>query len=288
MKLKNIYTQNSSTQISYEVFPPKNDLDYQKTEKLFEEINKLLQFNPALISVTYGAGGSNKNNSFSIVKSLVEKKINIMPHFTCICSDKKSIEFQIQELKKMNIENILALRGDEPQECEVCYRDFRYANELVKFLKETTSFSVGVAGYPEGHIEASDIDTDIKNLKKKVLAGGEVIFTQLFFDNKKLYKYLEKIRKEGIDIPVVAGILPIISYEQLEKMLSLAKVTFPKKLFEKIEKFKNNKDDIKKLGIDFATAQCEDLIKNEIKGLHFYTLNKAFSTSEILKNLNIK
>lgn len=285
MKLNDIYNKEK-TQISYEVFPPKNDTDETKTSKLFDEILSLKKYKPALISVTYGAGGSNKEHSYEIVKYLSEKNLNVMPHFTCICSSKIQIESYLNDLKTLNIENILALRGDEPKDNTICYIDFRYANELVEYLHLHTKFAIAVAGYPEGHLQAPDLNTDIKNLKKKLNAGGNVIFTQMFFDNDKFFKYKELLEKENISNPVIAGILPILSYEQLEKMLSLAKVTLPKKLMDTLEKYKYNKDDIKKIGIDFATEQCQDLIDNKIKGIHFYTLNKSYSTSKILDNLN--
>lgn len=285
MKLKDIY-KSENTNISYEIFPPKNDINGDKMSRLFEEIELLKKFSPALISVTYGAGGSNKNNSFNIVKHLTDCKLNVMPHFTCVCSSKKEIDSYLENLKTINIENILALRGDEPKDNNICYLDFRYANELVEYLRQITEFSIGVAGYPEGHILAPDIHTDIKNLKKKITAGADVIYTQMFFDNNKFFQYIELLEKENINIPVVAGILPILSYEQLEKMLSLAKITLPKKLMEKLDKYKDNKDDIKKIGIDFATEQCQELISNKVKGIHFYTLNKSYSTVKILKNLN--
>lgn len=285
MKLNDIYNKEK-TQISYEVFPPKNDTDGTKTSKLFDEILSLKKYKPALISVTYGAGGSNKEHSYEIVKYLSEKNLNVMPHFTCICSSKTQIESYLNDLKTLNIENILALRGDEPKDNNICYLDFRYANELVEYLHLHTKFAIAVAGYPEGHLQAPDLNTDIKNLKKKLNAGGNVIFTQMFFDNDKFFKYKELLEKENISNPVIAGILPILSYEQLEKMLTLAKVTLPKKLMDTLEKYKYNKDDIKKIGIDFATEQCQDLIDNKIKGIHFYTLNKSYSTSKILDNLN--
>ncbi len=288
MNLKDIYSQDNKTVISYEIFPPKNDETGEKTEKLYSEIAELNKFSPALISVTYGAGGSNKAQSLEIVQELCAKKFNVMPHFTCVCSNKEQINKYLSELSKLNIENILALKGDEPQDCLVCHRDFRYANELVEYLKSETNFSIAVAGYPEGHIEAPDLQTDIKNLKRKINAGSDAIFTQMFFDNDKFFRYIELLEKENIKVPVIAGILPILSYQQLDKMLSLAKVTVPKKLMENLEKFKDNKDDIKKLGIDFATEQCAQLIENGVKGLHFFTLNKSYSVSNILKNLTFE
>jgi len=285
MKLKDIYSQNK-TNISFEVFPPKDDINGEKTEKLFDEISLLKQYNPALISVTYGAGGSNKDKSYSIVKKLVNQNINVMPHFTCVCSSKSQIDAYLNDLIKLNIENILALRGDEPQNNDVCYIDFKFANELVEYLNHKTDLSIAVAGYPEGHVLASDLKTDIQYLKKKVNAGADVIITQMFFDNDKLYNYIDLLENEKITKPVIAGILPIISYKQLDKMLNIAKVTLPKKLIDSIEKYKYNNEDIKKLGIDFATEQCQNLIENNIKGIHLYTLNKSYSALQILKNLN--
>ena len=287
MKISDIYNNKTSLPLSFEVFPPKGDEIDSKIDRLIDELNILKKFNPKLVSVTYGAGGSNRDTSFEIVNRLMADEFNVMPHFTCICTKRSTIRAHFNELQKMNIENVLALRGDEPKDNKICYMDFKYANELVEYLKSFTDFSIGIAGYPEGHISAPDLNTDILNLKKKVDAGGDVIFTQLFFDNSKFYNYLELLKRNNINIPVVAGILPISSYAQLDKMLSLAKVTIPDALLSKIEKFKDNNDDIKKLSIEYATKQCLDLIKNNVDGLHFYTLNKSYSTAKILENINL-
>jgi methylenetetrahydrofolate reductase (NADPH) len=297
MRLKEIYSQRKTQKnmffeeklpvISFEVFPPKDDPDNAKTQGLYREFDLLKKFNPSLVSVTYGAGGSNREKSFDIVKTLCEKDFTVMPHFTCVCSSKNEIEKQLQEINSLNIENILALRGDEPQDINVCHLDFKYANELVKYIKSNTDLSIAVAGYPEGHIDAPDLFTDIDNLKRKIDEGAEAIFTQMFFDNEKFYNYIHLVRDAGIDLPVVAGILPIISYQQIERMLTLAKVTMPVSLKNQLEKYKDNNADIKKLGIEFATYQCSQLFDTEVAGLHFYTLNKAHSVSEILENLSV-
>jgi len=288
LSLKNIYN-SEKVAVSYEIFPPKNDDNFEKLNKLYLELEALKKYSPELISVTYGAGGSNRCLSLDIISYIYNNfNINVMPHFTCICSQKSDIKTYLSEIEKYEIKNILALRGDEPKDITVCYRDFRYANELVEFIKSVTTLSVAVAGYPEGHIDAPDLDFDILNLKRKVDAGGEVIFTQMCFDNDKFYRYIEKIRSANITAPIVFGMLPILSFSQFEKMMSMAKVSVPKKLLEDLYKYKDNPDDIKKLGIDFATEQAEDLLASElINGLHFYTLNKAYSTSKILDNLHL-
>lgn len=270
MNLKEIYSNNKQPVISFEIFPPKED-----EENLLNEIEILKQFNPAFISLTCGAGGK-ENKSFELLKKI--KNVNLMPHFTCISSSKQSVEDGLTEIENMGIKNILALRGDIPQDTELICHDFNFANELVSFIKEKTDLSIGVAGYPESHIESPDLKTDIENLKKKVDAGADVIFTQLFFDNNKFYDFTERVKNAGINLPVAAGIMPVISKKQVEKMVSMARITMPEELKNAMEKY----DCLKDFGIDFAAKQCEDLIKNEVKGLHFFTLNKSYSTTKIL------
>ncbi len=273
MNLKEIYSDNKQPVISFEVFPPKDS-----DENLLSEINILKQYNPAFISLTCGAGGK-ENKSFELLKKI--KEVNLMPHFTCISSSKQSVEEGLKEIEAMGIENILALRGDIPQDPELICHDFNFANELVSFIKERTNLSIGVAGYPEGHIESPDLKTDIENLKRKVAAGADVIFTQLFFDNNKFYDFIERVRNAGIEIPIAAGIMPVISKKQIERMVSMAKITVPQELQNAMQKY----DCLKDFGIDFAAKQCKDLIKNGVQGLHFFTLNKSYSTTKILNNI---
>lgn len=288
MKLNEIYEGRVTTskripKVSFEVFPPKGG--EKEFPALYQELNVLKKYNPALVSLTWGAGGNN-NNSMELVKSLLlDLKLNVMAHFTCICNSKENVEKHIKEIESLGIENVLALRGDEPQEIDVCHNDFRYANELVSFIKSKTDLSIAVAGYPEGHIEAPDLKTDIENLKRKVDCGADVIYTQLFFDNDKYFSYVENVRKQGIEIPIIPGIMPVISYKQVERMTSMARISVPAKLRENLEKFKDCPDDMKKFGIEYASVQCNKLIDSGVCGLHFYTLNKAYSTSHILDNI---
>ena len=276
MKLREIYSTDK-TVISFEVFPPKSE-----PEKLLKETAILANHNPAFISLTYGAGG-NENKSFNLLKNIKNAGINVMPHFTCITSSKENIEKDIKKLSQLGVENILALRGDIPQDKSLMKHDFHYANELVSFIKEKTNLSVGVAGYPEGHIESPDLKTDIDNLKRKVDAGADAIFTQLFFENGFFFDYVNRVRDAGITIPVIAGIMPVISKKQVNKMTSMANISVPKKLKEALEKYKDN--DLLDFGIEFASEQCRGLIKENVKGLHFYTLNKSYSTDKILNNI---
>ena len=281
MKLKEIYANKENFKISFEVFPPK---ETDKYKNLYSELGNLKKYNPAFISLTWGAGGNN-NNSVNLIKTFKNMGFEIMPHFTCVSSSKKFVGEHLAKLKELNIENILALRGDLPEDESQRYTDLNYANELVEYIKHNSDLSIGVAGYPEGHIEAENLEADIKNLKRKVNAGADVIFTQLFFDNNIFYKYLEKLDKENITIPIVPGIMPILSKKQIDRMTSLAKITIPNKLKNCIEKYGESNSDMQKFGVEFGYTQCEDLIKNGIKGLHFYTLNKSKSVNEILKNI---
>ena len=207
-----------------------------------------------------------------------------MPHLTCICNSFENVDSALNLFENLNIQNILALRGDIPDDKTLCNFDFHYANELVNYIKQKKDFSIAVAGYPEGHIESPNIDTDIENLKKKVDEGADVIYTQLFFDNTKIYSYIEKIQKKGINIPVVAGIMPILSKKQIEKMTNLAKISLPDEVLFAI----NNCDNLSEFGIEYATKQCIDLIENQIHGLHFYTLNRHKSVEAILNNIKEK
>ena len=276
MKLREIYNTDK-TAISFEVFPPKENSD-----KLLEEIKKLKQHNPSFISLTYGAGG-NENKSFELLKQIQNTGINVMPHFTCITSTKDNVKKNINTLLDLKVENILALRGDIPDDKELQKHDFAHASDLVEFIKHNTSLSIGVAGYPEGHIESRNLDTDINYLKAKVDKGADVIFTQLFFDNDKFYKFVDKANKAGINIPIIPGIMPILSEKQVNKMVNLAQITVPTNLKENICKLKDK--DLIEFGIEYASTQCENLIKNGVKGLHFYTLNKSYSTNQILNNI---
>jgi len=206
--------------------------------------------------------------------------LNVMPHFTCVGSSYNMVQGYIREIENLGIENILALRGDLPE--DDCLLDFEYANDLVNFIHQKSSLSIGVAGYPECHIECKNIDKDIENLKKKIDAGADAIFTQLFFNNEKFYRYVDKVRAAGINAPIIAGIMPIRSKKQIEKMVSIANVEIPERLKNQLEQFPQN---IKKIGVEFAINQCQDLIDNDIAGLHFFTLNHADQTSEILDNI---
>lgn len=285
MELSEIYEKERcgiigdfTPKISFEIFPPKSS----NISELFEELRILKKYNPVLVSLTYGASGGLNRFSYEDLKSIRDLEFNLMPHFTCVSMLKDEIEKHIISVENLGIENILALRGDIPDYINPQELDFTHANELVEFIQAKTTLSIGVAGYPEGHIESKNLKEDIKYLKKKVEAGASAVFTQLFFENDKLYRYIETVKNAGINCPVIAGIMPVRSLKQIEKMTSMARVTVPKKFVQKLEKFPN---DTKQIGTEFAIEQCQNLIENGVTSLHFFTLNHSDQTSEILDNI---
>lgn len=281
MELSEIYQDRINSKdlkISFEIFPPKNN----DISDLFEELRILKKFNPVLISLTYGANGGANRFSTEDFKSIRDLEFNLMPHFTCVSALKNEIEKHITSIENIGVENILALRGDLPKYICETELDFKHANELVEFIKEKTTLSIAVAGYPEGHIECKNLQQDIDYLKMKVDKGASAIFTQMFFENDKFYRFVDNVRKAGIRIPIIAGIMPIRSYKQIDKMISIARITFPDKLKEKLI---NNPQDSLKIGTDFAIKQCNDLIENEVNNLHFFTLNHSDQVSKILENI---
>jgi len=291
LRLSEIYKNQTSPVISFEVFPPKGDGEEykQKVDKLFNELNILKQFNPQLISVTYGAGGSTREKTFDLVLN-IKKEMNIEPmaHFTCVNFNKKQILEYVKKLEDSGIENILALRGDPPIGIEhfiAPENGFSHASELVKYIKENTNLSVAVAGYPEKHPEAISFEDDLKYLTQKVNLGADVIYTQLFFDNNDYFKFVDKLNKLGINKPIIPGIMVIQTFNQIDRIINLSGSKIPKNYLDKITKYQNSPEDLKQIGIEYSIEQVKELKSNGVKGLHFYPLNKSYAVSEVIKNI---
>ena len=283
MKISDILKQ-INTSISFEFFPPKTE---EAEKQLFQTIKDLELLNPTFVSVTYGAGGSTRDRTRKIVKRIYEEiNLTVMAHLTCIGHTKKELIEILQDYKSIGIENILALRGDIPinqENFDVPKDGCLHANELVELIRNNFGnyFSIGVACYPEGHPESPNLERDIYYFKKKVEAGAEFAITQMFFKNEYFYSYLEKIRKEGINIPIIPGIMPITNFKQIRKFASMCGATIPEELVKRLEKYENSPEMVKEIGIEYATEQCIDLLKHNVKGLHFYTLNKSDATIQI-------
>lgn len=287
MKIGEILKQ-INTSISFEFFPPK---DEKGEKQLFETIKKLQLLKPTFVSVTYGAGGSTRDRTRNIVKKIHEEtSLTVMAHLTCIGHTKKELLDILEDYKNIGIQNILALRGDIPagQEDFIFPKDgCKYANELVSLIRENFGdwFSIGVAAYPEGHPESPNLERDIYYFKKKVEAGADFAITQMFFDNKYFYDYLDLCQKEGINIPIIPGIMPITNFKQIRKFALMCGATIPEYLVKKLEKYQDIPEEVEKIGIEYAVEQCEDLLKHNVKGLHFYTLNKSKATLQIYNKI---
>ena len=288
MKLRDLF-QNKPRVLSFELFPPKRD---GNLEGLFQTVEELKKLGPDYISITYGAGGSTRDMTYDIAVRL--KRVGALPlmHFTCVGHSRSEIKQLLEKVKTAGIENLLALRGDPPKG-ETAFvpapDGFRYANELVQFIRsQGFDFCLGVAGYPEGHPEAKSKEEDLLNLRRKVESGGQFIVTQLFFDNKDYFEFVEKIRKINIMAPVQPGIWLLTDYVQIEKICHLSGAKYPQALKEMVEPVKEDKVKVAQVGIEYATRQCEELLKKGAPGIHFYVMNKSRSVSAVLENLKAK
>lgn len=275
--------------ISFEVFPPKRTDDIAILYKAIEELKEI---NPDFVSVTYGAGGSTRDKTVEI-SNYIKNDLDLvtMSHLTCVNSTKDDIEEVLKQLKDKGIDNILALRGDPPAGQEsftVTDGGFRYASELISFIKSKYDFSIGVAGYPEGHTEASSIEADIKNLKIKADSGADFIITQLFFNNDDFFRFMDLCDKNNISIPVLPGIMPILNYKSVMKITSLCGAKIPLKLAEQIEKYKDSPEEVEKIGTEYALNQINDLIQQKVCGIHFYGMNKSRIIKDIYNSIKNK
>lgn len=286
-KIADILKEKKKT-YSFEFFPPKTD---SGRKKLIEETAKVYAgLRPDWFSVTYGAGGSTRQATMEIVDELQRRyDVPVMHHFTCVGHSQDDLKRIIGDMKKRNIRNILALRGDAPEgekEWKPAPDGLEYCYQLIKLIKTYGDFfSIGVAGFPEGHIDSPDKETDSKYLKIKIDAGGEFVITQLFFDNKDYFEYLDRVKKIGVNVRILPGILPITNYQTLLKFCNTCGASIPEKVHDIFRPLDGNDEATYKAGVDFAVEQCNDLLKGVSPGLHFYSLNKVEPTREILSKV---
>jgi len=268
--------------ISFEVFPPKKEGDL---EKIFNNIKALEEENPDFFSVTYGAGGSSKDTTLKVAEFISKRGYNGLTHLTGITSTKDEIDDIIKECKSKGIENILALRGDYPQDERQLKNDFKYASDLIKYISSKGDFSIGAAFYPETHLESKNFEKDLKNLKMKVDSGADFLISQLFFDNNLFYKYLAKFNTYKINVPVIAGVFPVTNARQAKRVVELTDCSFPEKFKRILYKYQDNDEALKEAGIAYATNQIIDLLSWGIDGVHIYTMNRPDVTKEIMNNI---
>jgi len=288
LKISDILAQKKTT-LSFEFFPPKTPAGF---DKLFETVQQFRYLSPAYVSVTYGAGGSTRENTRNLVARIQnETGITAVAHLTCVGASKDDIRQILQNYKEAKIENILALRGDMPKNAVdfVPAKDgFEYASELVEFTKKNfPNMGVGVAGFPEGHPATPNRLVEIDNLKRKIDSGAEYICTQLFFNNNDFYDFCERCEIAKINVPVIAGIMPITSIANMQRIAELSLgARIPAKLLKAVYRAPND-EYVEKVGIHWAAEQVNDLIENGVRGIHFYTLNKFEQIHKICESIGI-
>ncbi len=271
---------------SFEFFLPKPP---QNMEQFFAAIGKLKELGPDFVTLTYGAGGSERSRTVEMA-GRISKEIGLLSvcHLTCISHTKAEIREILAQIKSQGIENIVALRGDPPKDGALVpqeERELPYAKDLVETIRTENGFAVAVGGYPEVHPEAASAQEDLRRLKEKVDAGADWVITQLFFENAAYFDFVRRARAAGISIPIVPGIMPVTNFSQLKRFTNMCGVALPPKLLEDLKSIAEDREAVVQYGIDYALAQCRELLAGGAPGIHFYTLNKTRSTTRILSAL---
>lgn len=271
---------------SFEFFPPKDQVG---VDRLFDTVARLQAYDPAYVSVTYGAGGSTRRLTVDLVTRIKrEVGLEAMAHLTCVGATREEIRGVLDQLQAAGIDNVLALRGD-PQKGETTFvkseGGFGYASELTAFIRESYDFCLAGACYPESHPESASAVADLENVKLKVMAGVEVLVTQLFFDSRDYFSFVARARAAGINVPIIAGIMPITNLSQVKRFTALCGAMIPGPLLARLEAAGSDLVLVQQIGVEHATAQCRELIDGGAPGIHFYTLNRSPATVEVLERL---
>lgn len=288
MRLTDIFS-SSPFAVSIEIFPPKTE---SGDDALRRHLTTLVEHDPAFVSCTYGAGGSTRDRTIGWCREIQSDfQRTAMAHFTCVGSTREELQEWLDQAAAAGIQNIMALRGDPPQG-EQSFRavdgGLKYANELVEMIREHSQpFGIGVAGYPEKHIEAPSMDADLTNLKRKVDAGADAIFTQLFFDNDNFFRFRDRCDELGVRIPIVPGIMPITNFARIKRITTMCGTVFPQELSDRLEAVQEDDQAQFEIGVEYAIQQCQQLRENGVPGIHFYALNKSQACQKILDSLAV-
>ncbi len=285
-----IYGQNKPV-LSIELFPPKSEAGQANLD---QELLSLVRHRPAFISVTYGAGGSTRDKTLSLVQDIRRRfgaayGLEAVPHFTCVGSSRQDVRDYVDQAIAQGACNMVVLRGDPPAgatQFQPAPDGLRHADELVAFIRaHTDQLDLAVAGYPEGHVECRHLEQDVANLKRKVDAGASVVLTQLFYDNDDFYRFRDVASRQGITIPIIPGIMPITRFSQIQRITALCGARIPDALAEGLMAHADGTDDQQQVGVDYAIEQCRDLLEHGVPGLHIFTLNKGRATSRLVDAL---
>ncbi|MGN0173205.1 MAG: methylenetetrahydrofolate reductase [Acutalibacteraceae bacterium] len=282
MKVIDIIKDNKP-KLSFEVFPPKTSANFESVKSAAEKIADL---NPSYMSVTYGAGGGTSDFTVELASDLMKKGVTPITHLTCVSSSEDKIEHELDKIKSKGIENILALRGDIPEGLDRDKLKYHYAYELINKIKEyNDDFCIGGACYPETHPESENSYSDIESLRIKTQSGCEFLTTQMFFDNNILYNFIMRLLKVGVDVPVVAGIMPVTNAKQIKRIMSISGSALPQRFIRIVDRFADNPSALKQAGIAYATEQIIDLYANGINNVHVYSMNNPDVAEKIKNNL---
>ncbi|HPF88113.1 MAG TPA: methylenetetrahydrofolate reductase [Candidatus Limiplasma sp.] len=269
--------------VSCEVFPPR---EFARCEEAKQVVREIAALKPLFISVTYGAAGLTPQFTRDIAQVVQQNGVPALAHLTCINSTVDTVDSALDELEAAGVENVLALRGDIPQDGDpLSDRHFEHAAQLVAHIKRRGGFCIGAACYPEGHPEAENRDADMRYLKQKADAGVDFLTTQMFFDNATLYNFLYRALREGIDLPVSAGIMPVIKAKQIKRIASLSGASLPPRFLSIVDRFGSDPASMRQAGVAYATEQIIDLIANGIRHIHLYTMNRADVAADVFRNL---
>jgi len=275
--------------LAFEIFPPKPDVP---VESIYDHLEQFEALKPDYISVTYGAGGSRKGRTLEIASRIKKlHHIESMAHFTCIGHTGEEIDQMLASMHELGLENILALRGDSPlngPDFDLEKNVYCYASELVAHIRAVNNFCIAAAAYVEGHADCKRLSTDLQQLKRKVDSGADFLITQLFFDNRLFYDFMEKAQSIGIDCPVTAGIMPIFRADQIKSITAKSGCSIPAKLVLMMDRYQDHPEDMRKAGIEYACLQIRDLMENGVDGIHLYTMNRPKSTAEIVQGLGLR
>ncbi|MBS0267089.1 MAG: methylenetetrahydrofolate reductase [NAD(P)H] [Planctomycetes bacterium] len=286
MRIRDIY-KTGTFGLSFEIFPPKTP---EGDGLLWENVSRLAAFQPKFISCTYGAGGSTRTRTLDLCQEIKRRfGIGVTAHFTCLGGSLAELRDWLTSAGQHGIDNIMALRGDPPAGQTEFHRvtgGLEHANDLVTLIhNEYPHFGIGVAGYPEKHPEAPSLEVDLANLQRKVAAGGEAVYTQVFFDNERFLRFRDRCDQLGIRVPLVPGIMPILNYAQIKRITSMCGASLPTTLSSRLEAVQDDKEAQARIGIEFAIEQCRDLIARGVPGIHYYVLNRSQACEAILQAL---
>ncbi len=288
MKIKELFDRGMGPLISLEVFPPKANYSLAT---VFDTLDRLQVLKPDYISVTYGAGGGKQGRTVEIASRIRSQYgVESLAHLTCVGHNKAEMEGILADLQDQGIENILALRGDPPKDDKIFdfkKSDYVYAVDLIHEIRNKGDFGIAAAAYPEGHPECERLIDDLLFLKQKVDAGADFLITQMFFDNRVFYEFVDKAQRLRINVPIVAGIMPILNAGQIKRMVYLSGASIPGKLLKLIDQYEHHPEDMKKAGIEYASHQIQDLLDNHVDGIHLYTMNKWEEILAIAENTGI-